>query len=109
MRWQPWFYQYFFMLAALGFYAWKKPEAKNNRVALDCCALIVVCTYFWSGIQKLNASFIHEVWPDMTAPLLRFLPGGLKGLPPEERLKGLSAEEIEAYLHTLKKRRSKRK
>src|SRR6266705_5219328 len=48
MRWQPWFYQYFFMLAALGFYAWKKPETKNNRVALDCCALIVVCIYFWS-------------------------------------------------------------
>ncbi len=82
MRWQPWFYQYFFMLAALGFYAWKKPEAKNNRVALDCCALLVVCTYFWSGVQKLNASFIDEVWPDMTAPLLRLLPGGLKGLPP---------------------------
>ena len=82
MRWQPWFYQYFFMFAALGFYAWKKPEAKNNRAALDCCALIVVCTYFWSGIQKLNASFINEVWPDMSAPLLRFLPGGLKGLPP---------------------------
>src|SRR5438067_2249856 len=82
MRWQPWFYQYFFMLTALGFYAWKKPAAKNNRVALDCCALLVVCTYFWSGVQKLNASFIDEVWPDMTAPLLRFLPGGLKGLPP---------------------------
>src|SRR5258706_14759158 len=72
MRWQPWFYQYFFMLAALAFYEGKKPEAKNNRKALDCCALIVVCTYFWSGIQKLNFSFIHEVWPDMSAPLLRF-------------------------------------
>ena len=78
MRWQPWFYQYFFMLAALGFYAWKKPEAKNNRKALDCCALIVVCIYFWSGIQKLNASFITEVWPDLSEPLFRFLPGGLQ-------------------------------
>src|SRR6266480_508137 len=43
MRWQPWFYQYFFMLAALAFYARKKPDAKNSRAALDCCALIVVC------------------------------------------------------------------
>lgn len=82
MRWQPWFYQYFFMLAAFGFYAWKKPEAKNNRAALDCCALIVVCIYFWSAIQKLNASFLTEVWPDLSAPLLHFLPGRLKGLPP---------------------------
>ncbi len=82
MRWQPWFYQYFFMLAALGFCAWKKPEGKNNRAALDCCSLIVFCIYFWSGIQKLNASFLTDVWPEMSEPLFRFLPGGAKSLPP---------------------------
>jgi hypothetical protein len=82
MRWQPWFYQYFFMLAALGFYAWKQPAVKNNRAALNCCALIIVSIYFWSGVQKLNASFINEVWPGMAEPLLRFVPGGLKSFPP---------------------------
>lgn len=81
MRWQPWFYQYFFMLAALGFGAWKEPPVKGNRAALKCCALIIVSIYFWSGVQKLNASFIYEVWPGMLEPLLRFLPGGLKSLP----------------------------
>jgi len=81
MRWQPWFYQYFFMLAALGFYAWKQPAVENNRAALNCCALIIVSIYFWSGVQKLNASFINEVWPGMAEPLLRFLPGRLKSLP----------------------------
>jgi hypothetical protein len=74
MRWQPWFYQYIFMLAALGFYAWRKPENKSNRVPLNVCRLIIVCTYFWSGLQKLNVNFIREVWPDMTGPLLRWLP-----------------------------------
>jgi len=29
-RWQPWFFQYFFMMAALGLYAWKRPEARNQ-------------------------------------------------------------------------------
>lgn len=82
MRWQPWFYQYFFMFAALGFYAWKEPGVKNNRAALNLCALIVVCIYFWSGVQKLNAGFINEVWPGMSEPLLRFVPGGLKSFPP---------------------------
>jgi len=81
MRWQPWFYQYFFMLAALGFYAWKEPQSKNNRAALNLCALIIISIYFWSGVQKLNASFINEVWPGMSEPLLRFLSGGLKSLP----------------------------
>ena len=82
MRWQPWFYQYFFMLAALGFYAWKEPRSKNNRAALNLCALIIISIYFWSGVQKLNASFINEVWPGMSEPLLRFVPGGLKSFPP---------------------------
>jgi hypothetical protein len=80
MRWQPWFYQYFFMLVGLGLYAWKQPLVKNNRAALNCCALIIVSTYFWSGIQKLNASFINEVWPGMSEPLLRILPG-VQSLP----------------------------
>jgi hypothetical protein len=82
MRWQPWFYQYLFMLAALGFYAWKEPAVKNNRAALNVCALMIVSIYFWSGVQKLNASFLTEVWPDVAEPLLRFLPRGAKSLSP---------------------------
>jgi hypothetical protein len=81
MRCQPWFYQYSFMLAAFGFYAWRERRGKNNGAALNCCALIIVAIYFWSGVQKLNASFINEVWPGMAEPLLRFLPGGFKSLP----------------------------
>jgi hypothetical protein len=79
-RWQPWFYQYFFMLSAIGFYAWRKPAAQNNPAALNACRLIVVLTYIWSGLQKLNVNFIRETWPDMAAPWLRLLPV-LKKLP----------------------------
>ena len=80
MRWQPWFYQYYFLLASLGFCAWKTPEAKNNRTALNSSALIIVSTYFWSGVQKLNASFLKETWPVFAKPLLRFT-FGTRGLP----------------------------
>src|SRR5207248_1237718 len=52
-RWQPWFYQYLFMLAAIGFCGWKRPETRNQQV-LNACRLIVGSTYFWSGLQKLN-------------------------------------------------------
>ena len=81
-RWQPWFYQYLLMLAALGFYAWKKPEIQNNRAVLNACRLIIVCTYFWSGVQKLNVNFINETWLDLSSGVLRVLPEALKGLPP---------------------------
>jgi hypothetical protein len=69
-RWQPWFYQYLFMLAAFGLLVWKKNETRRNRAALDACRLIVASIYFWSGVQKLNVTFIRETWPDIAA----FLP-----------------------------------
>jgi hypothetical protein len=80
-RWQPWFYQYLFMLAALGFYAWKEPQIKNNQTALNSCRLIVVCTYFWSGLQKLNVNFFKETWPEISNSLPRLLQTSVKSLP----------------------------
>jgi hypothetical protein len=76
MRWQPWFYQYFFLLAGLGICAWKKPEAKTNRTAINSSALIIASTYFWSGVQKLNATFLSQTWPILSKPLLRFFALG---------------------------------
>ncbi|MEK6280319.1 MAG: hypothetical protein AABN95_08175 [Acidobacteriota bacterium] len=81
MRWQPWFYQYFFMMAALGFYAWKKPEVRNNQTALKTCRFVVIFTYVWSGIQKLNVNFVTQTWPDLAGPFLGLLPEGVKKLP----------------------------
>jgi hypothetical protein len=81
-RWQPWFYQYFFMLAAIGLYAWRAPEVRNYQAALNACRLIVIFTYLWSGLQKLNANFVRETWPDIAGSMLRFLPEAVKKLPP---------------------------
>ena len=69
-RWQPWFYQYLFMLAAFGLLVSKKNDNEGNRAALDACRLIVASIYLWSGVQKLNVTFIREIWPDIAA----FLP-----------------------------------
>ena len=65
-RWQPWFYQYLVMLAAVGF-------CERNS-ALNTCRLVVVCTYFWSGLQKANLDFVHNVFP--------FMMGSWAGLVP---------------------------
>src|SRR5438067_735087 len=69
-RWQPWFYQYLFMLAGFGFLAWKENDPGGNRAALDACRLIVASIYLWSGVQKLNVTFVRTTWPDIAA----FLP-----------------------------------
>ena len=81
-RWQPWFYQYCFLLAALGVYTWKEPGAPTNKAALNVCRLILVSTYFWSGLQKLNVIFVRETWPDIARGVLTHLPEAVSRLPP---------------------------
>ncbi len=69
-RWQPWFYQYLFMLGALGLHPW-------TGAALDTCRAIVAATYLWSGLQKVNISFARVTFPWLVAPLAERLPVGL--------------------------------
>lgn len=73
-RWQPWFYQYIFMLAALGCYSSKGSDPKEQNAALNACRFIVASTYMWSGIQKINATFVAGIFPWLVKPLLHLLP-----------------------------------
>src|SRR5262245_12935473 len=82
MRWQPWVYQYLCMLTALGVYAGKTPAGTHQGAALTICRLIVVATYFWSGVHKLNATFVRETWPDLASAALRLLSPAVQQLPP---------------------------
>ena len=70
-RLQPWFYQYSFMLAAVCLFGLGRVGAAD---ALNACRLIVVATYFWSGLQKANASFIQSTHPWLVEPLTARLP-----------------------------------
>jgi hypothetical protein len=79
-RWQPWFYQFLFMLAALALYPWGAQDPKKREATLNVCRLIVACTYLWSGLQKLNASFVEDVFPWLVEPLVAPLPGFLEEL-----------------------------
>ena len=59
MRWQPYIYQYTFLLGALIFFV--SPKSETSRLsALHTCQIIVATTYFWSGVQKLNVSFMQK-------------------------------------------------
>lgn len=74
-RWQPWFYQYLFMLAALALYPWGEQNPQKREKALNICRLIIASTYFWSGAQKLNVSFLENGFPQLVKPLVALLPG----------------------------------
>ena len=67
-RWQPWFYQYLFMLSALGLWFSNRTDSLKRAAAVNACRLIIVSIYFWSGIQKLNPAFLTGTFPWMLAP-----------------------------------------
>lgn len=90
-RWQPWFYQYLFMIAALG---WAFRSGRDED-ALNICRLIIVCTYFWSGLQKISGTFASDVFPWMAEPVAKHLPAGLQRLAP---MAGLASPFVEAAI-----------
>jgi hypothetical protein len=87
MRLQPWVYQYLLLLAILALperKAGNEPAAADQTVA--AVQLVIAGLYFWSGIQKLNFTFLHETLPLLLAPLQNlfpaFQPPALLGLGP---------------------------
>lgn len=72
-RLQPWVYQYALMFAALAMVDWRRPDAPGTRAAWAVCGLIVASIYFWSGLQKANASFGANVYPWLLEPLRKVL------------------------------------
>ncbi|MBV9455289.1 MAG: hypothetical protein JOZ19_14435 [Rubrobacter sp.] len=79
-RWQPWFYQFLLMLTALALYPWGEQNPTKREATLNVCRLIIACTYLWSGFQKLNVSFVDNVYPWLVEPLGGLLPGSLGAL-----------------------------
>jgi len=74
-RWQPWAYQYWVMLAALGCFSCNAEDLVGQRDTLNILRLLMGCTYFYSGFQKLNARFFSEGMPWVLGTLHVHIPG----------------------------------
>jgi hypothetical protein len=72
-RWQPWFYQYTIMLATLA-------VARDADDTIAAWRAVLVGLYLWGGIQKLNSTFMTNLFPWLVEPLTRVLPAGLDGI-----------------------------
>jgi hypothetical protein len=73
-RWQPWAYQYWLMLLALGCFSWKPDDIRGRQDAANICRLIMGCTYVYSGLQKLNSKFVAEGFPWVLGTLHLHIP-----------------------------------
>jgi hypothetical protein len=75
-RWQPWVFQYSFLLAAVAFYPGNDPDADSQQ-ALDIARLIVAGTYVFSGLQKINFNFMAHDFPWIVTPITGLFPSAL--------------------------------
>lgn len=73
-RWQPWVYQYGFLLAALALFSWDREDTAGQKRALNIARLIVVTTYVFSGVQKVNLNFFNSDFPWIVEPITNLLP-----------------------------------
>ena len=79
-RWQPWFYQYVFMLISIALAFRTQTNIVGHEKALNLCRLIMVSIYFWSGLQKLNRGFVEDVFPWLIQPVTHVLPATIVAL-----------------------------
>jgi hypothetical protein len=73
-RWQPWAFQYGFLLVVLAAFSWDRDDVAGRDRTLNIARLVVVCTYVFSGLQKLNANFIDTEFPWIVEPVTRLIP-----------------------------------
>jgi hypothetical protein len=75
-RWQPWVFQYSFLLAAIALYP-RNDAAGSQQGALNLARLIVGSTYIFSGLQKINLNFMTNDFPWVVQPITRLFPSAL--------------------------------
>jgi len=56
-RWQPWEYQYLFILFIV--------VINKNKQVLPVFLFVMACIYFYSGFYKFNSHFLPQIWDKM--------------------------------------------
>jgi len=67
-------YQYIFMLLALGLFSWNYKDTVSTTRILNICRLMIICIYFWGGLQKLNLYFFLFSFPWVIEPVIKITP-----------------------------------
>src|SRR5262249_19680449 len=72
--WQPWIFQYASLLATAALFRWDDKDGAGARCALNLARLIIIATYIFSGLQKINWNFVSSDWPWIVEPITKPAP-----------------------------------
>jgi hypothetical protein len=73
-RWQPWVFQYGFLLATLALFSWSSDDVDGQKRTLNIARLIIASTYIFSGLQKMNLNFVENDFPWLVQPITNVFP-----------------------------------
>lgn len=71
---QPWAYQYLLLFVVFSRHDWQTGDEAANNQTLGLAQIIIAGLYVWSGAQKMNFSFAHDVLPALLAPVQTIFP-----------------------------------
>lgn len=73
-RMQPWAYQYLLIFVVYYFHDWENNDERAADRTIVLAQIVIAGLYVWSGIQKMNFNFSHEVLPSLLIPLENLFP-----------------------------------
>lgn len=79
-RLQPWIFLYAFLLGTLALFSWDSDDLAGRDRALNIARLVMAGTYLFSGLQKINPSFMQNEFPWIVSPITKAVPAAAPAL-----------------------------
>ncbi|WP_128953188.1 hypothetical protein [Bradyrhizobium guangzhouense] len=73
-RWQPWVFQYSFLLMVVGLARGGSAAPADDLQTLNLARLVIVFTYVFSGLQKINLNFMEHEFSWIITPITSLFP-----------------------------------
>lgn len=74
MHLQPWAYEYSLIFAVYFWHDWKSEDESASNQTIGLTQIIIAGIYCWSGLQKLNFNFSHDILPSLFIPIQNLFP-----------------------------------
>lgn len=74
MHLQPWVYEYSLIFTVYFWHDWESEDESASNRTIGLVQIVIAGIYCWSGLQKLNFNFSHDILPSLFIPIQNLFP-----------------------------------
>lgn len=74
MHLQPWAYEYSLIFSVFYWHDWQNADKTEMNRTIGFVQIIIAGIYCWSGLQKLNYNFSHDILTSLAIPIQNLFP-----------------------------------